>query len=107
MGDRQRPDSTPANVEEAHAFMRDELIERFGAGRRSISDFSTAVRSMRDNAADLLAIANVNGLLVGGHSLKAVDFLAIYGAFEAAVRLKVSLAWIPISKGLGIDVSLM
>jgi triosephosphate isomerase len=34
------------------------------------------------NARDLLDIPNVNGLLVGGQSLKAVDFLAIYAAFE-------------------------
>jgi len=72
---------TPANIEEAHAFMRDELIERFGADGQHIRLlYGGSVNG--DNAADLLAIANVNGLLVGGHSLKAVDFLAIYGAFE-------------------------
>jgi triosephosphate isomerase len=72
---------TPANIEEAHAFMREELIERFGADGQHIRLlYGGSVNG--DNAADLLAIANVNGLLVGGHSLKAVDFLAIYGAFE-------------------------
>jgi triosephosphate isomerase len=29
------------------------------------------------NAAELMAVPNVNGALVGGASLKAVDFLAI------------------------------
>ena len=29
------------------------------------------------NAAELMAVANVNGALVGGASLKAADFLAI------------------------------
>ena len=29
------------------------------------------------NAAELMAVANVNGALVGGASLKATDFLAI------------------------------
>ena len=33
------------------------------------------------NAAELLAIANVNGALVGGASLKASDFLGIIGAY--------------------------
>ena len=61
--------------------MREELIERFGADGQHIRLlYGGSVNG--DNAADLLAIANVNGLLVGGHSLKAVDFLAIYGAFE-------------------------
>jgi triosephosphate isomerase len=31
-----------------------------------------------DNAAALLAVKNVNGGLIGGASLKAADFLAIY-----------------------------
>ena len=34
------------------------------------------------NAADLMAIANVNGALVGGASLKAVDFSGIIGAYR-------------------------
>ncbi|AYG59198.1 triose-phosphate isomerase [Rhizobium jaguaris] len=72
---------TRADIEEAHAFMRDELVERFGTDGRNIRLlYGGSVNG--DNAAELLAISNVNGLLVGGHSLKAVDFLAIYGAFE-------------------------
>ena len=35
-----------------------------------------------DNAAELLAVANVDGALVGGASLKAVDFLAIAGVYR-------------------------
>ena len=33
------------------------------------------------NAAELMAIANVNGALVGGASLKAVDFIGIIKAY--------------------------
>ena len=33
-----------------------------------------------DNAAGLLSLQNVNGGLIGGASLKAADFLAIYDA---------------------------
>ena len=32
------------------------------------------------NAAELMAVANVNGALVGGASLKAADFLAMRAA---------------------------
>ena len=34
------------------------------------------------NAAELMAIANVNGALVGGASLKADDFSGIIGAYR-------------------------
>ena len=34
------------------------------------------------NAAELLAVADVNGALVGGASLKAADFLAIAGVYR-------------------------
>jgi triosephosphate isomerase len=37
-----------------------------------------------DNAADILALDDVDGALVGGASLKAKDFLAIAGAAQAA-----------------------
>ena len=36
------------------------------------------------NAAEIFAIANVNGALVGGASLKAEDFGAIIAALEAS-----------------------
>jgi triosephosphate isomerase len=72
---------TRENIEEAHGFIRSELVERFGkggAGMRILYGGSVSGA----NARDLLDIPNVNGLLVGGQSLKAVDFLAIYAAFE-------------------------
>jgi triosephosphate isomerase len=34
------------------------------------------------NAAELLSVANVNGALVGGASLKAADFLGIADAYR-------------------------
>jgi len=36
-----------------------------------------------DNAKALLSVANVNGALVGGASLKASDFLAIIRAYQS------------------------
>ena len=57
--------------------------------RRSAERFGAEGAAMRilyggsvkpDNARELMAVANVNGALVGGASLKADDFLAIIAA---------------------------
>ena len=70
---------TAEDVAEMHAFMRRELIDRFG-------DSFAAVRLLYGgsvkaaNAPELLGIADVDGALVGGASLKADDFLPIVAA---------------------------
>jgi len=70
---------TAKDVEEVHGFIRDRLKDRF-------SDEGAAIRILYggsvkpSNAAELMAVANVDGALVGGASLKAVDFLAIAAA---------------------------
>ncbi|NLR96129.1 triose-phosphate isomerase [Rhizobium sp. P38BS-XIX] len=72
---------TRENIAEAHEFIRSELVARFdkaGANMRILYGGSVSGA----NARDILDIPNVNGVLVGGQSLKAVDFLAIYAAFE-------------------------
>ncbi|MEM9277001.1 MAG: triose-phosphate isomerase [Pseudomonadota bacterium] len=69
------------DVEEAHAFMREHLSSRFGdegAGMRLL--YGGSVKPA--NAAELMGIANVDGALVGGASLKAADFLGICAAYE-------------------------
>jgi triosephosphate isomerase len=72
---------TPADVAEAHGFIRKQLAARYGgAGERIRILYGGSVKP--DNAAELLAVDNVNGALVGGASLKAEDFLAIVGAFR-------------------------
>ncbi|OHV85287.1 triose-phosphate isomerase [Ensifer sp. LCM 4579] len=72
---------TVADVEEAHAFMRQELVARFGAeGRKMRILYGGSVKP--SNAKELMGVANVDGALIGGASLKADDFLAIYGAYE-------------------------
>ncbi|KQR67961.1 triose-phosphate isomerase [Rhizobium sp. Leaf341] len=72
---------TAGDVEEAHAFMRKELAARFGsAGSAMRILYGGSVKPA--NAVELMGIANVDGALIGGASLKAQDFLAIYGAFE-------------------------
>jgi triosephosphate isomerase len=68
---------TEDDVQEVHAAMRADLESRFG------TDVANGVRllyggSMKpSNAEGLLALADVDGGLIGGASLKAEDFLAI------------------------------
>jgi triosephosphate isomerase (TIM) len=67
---------TVGDVQQIHGFIRELLIARFkgdGAAIRIL--YGGSVKP--SNAAELMAVANVNGALVGGASLKASDFLAI------------------------------
>jgi triosephosphate isomerase (TIM) len=67
---------TTSDVEQVHKLVRDTLTERFkGEGARIRILYGGSVKP--SNAAELMAVANVNGALVGGASLKASDFLAI------------------------------
>jgi triosephosphate isomerase len=67
---------TTRDVEQIHGFIRELLIARFsGEGARMRILYGGSVKP--SNAAELMAVANVNGALVGGASLKAADFLAI------------------------------
>lgn len=63
-------------VAEVHAFIRTALIDQFGTqGREMRILYGGSVKP--SNAAELLAVPNVNGALVGGASLKAADLLGI------------------------------
>jgi triosephosphate isomerase len=67
---------TTHDVEEVHRFIREKLRERFKAeGGKTRILYGGSVKP--SNAKELMAVANVNGALVGGASLKASDFLAI------------------------------
>lgn len=73
---------TTADIREAHAFMRAALEARFGdAGETMRILYGGSVKA--SNATELMAIDNVDGALIGGASLKADDFLAIAGIYEA------------------------
>ncbi len=70
---------TPEQIREAHAHIRDRLTTRLGEPGNGIRVlYGGSVKPA--NAAEIFAIANVNGGLIGGASLKAQDFLAIIGA---------------------------
>lgn len=72
---------TVADVAEAHAFLRAELVKRFGdAGKKMRILYGGSVKP--SNARELMAVENVDGALIGGASLKAQDFLAIYRVYE-------------------------
>jgi triosephosphate isomerase len=67
---------TAGDVDEVHRFIRDFLTSRFKSeGARIRILYGGSVKP--SNAAELMGVANVNGALVGGASLKAADFLAI------------------------------
>ena len=72
---------TLEQVAEVHGQIRAELSAKLGAedgaGVRIV--YGGSVKP--SNAADLMAVANVNGALVGGASLKAADFLGIIKAY--------------------------
>ena len=67
---------TVGDIKQIHEFIRDFLTVRFKAeGARMRILYGGSVKP--SNARELMAVANVNGALVGGASLKAADFLAI------------------------------
>src|SRR4051795_7086052 len=67
---------TVKDIKQVHQFIRDKLIARFKHEGTTIRIlYGGSVKP--SNAAELMAVANVNGALVGGASLKAADFLAI------------------------------
>lgn len=71
---------TPADVAEVHGFLRERLISRYGSAGPDIRIlYGGSVKP--SNAKELMAVAHVNGALVGGASLKAAEFLAIAAAY--------------------------
>lgn len=72
---------TANDVAEAHAHIRRELAAKLGKPAETIRIlYGGSVKP--SNAAELLAVANVDGALVGGASLKASDFLAIAETYK-------------------------
>lgn len=67
---------SPQDVADVHAAMRKTLCDKLGEDANKIALlYGGSVKPA--NAAELLALENVNGALIGGASLKATDFLAI------------------------------
>lgn len=71
---------TPGDILEVHAAMRSLLVERFGVDANGVRLlYGGSVKPA--NAAEILGLADVDGALVGGASLKAQDFMAICAAY--------------------------
>ena len=74
--------ATVENVREMHQAIREALVARFGdSGSRVRILYGGSVKA--DNAAELFAVPDVDGALVGGASLTAAQFVPIV---EAAAR---------------------
>jgi len=72
---------TVSDVAEAHAHIRATLRGKLGARADTMRIlYGGSVKP--SNAVELLGVANVDGALVGGASLKAADFLAIADAYH-------------------------
>ena len=72
---------TAKDVAEVHAAIRQSLVKSHGEeGQRMRILYGGSVKP--SNAKELMGIANVNGALVGGASLKAADFLGIIAAYQ-------------------------
>lgn len=70
---------TLAEIAEVHAHIRACLVKRFGTeGENTRILYGGSMKP--SNAAEILAIANVGGGLIGGASLKAAEFSAIFSA---------------------------
>jgi triosephosphate isomerase len=69
---------TVAEVAEAHAHIRAEIAGKIEGSDEVRLLYGGSVKP--ENAAELLAVADVNGALVGGASLEAESFLAIAAA---------------------------
>jgi len=67
---------TPADVAQVHAFIRERLASLLGADGAGVRLlYGGSVKP--SNAAELIAVPNVDGALVGGASLKVEDFMGI------------------------------
>ena len=74
---------TPDDVKAMHAHIRKCLVERLGMRARQLRIlYGGSVKA--DNAAELLNLAEVNGALVGGASLKAEEFQRIVRSVNPA-----------------------
>jgi triosephosphate isomerase len=71
---------TPQDVAAVHREVRNRLDARYGGEGRAIRIlYGGSVKP--SNARELMTVANVDGALVGGASLKAEDFLEIAAAY--------------------------
>jgi triosephosphate isomerase len=76
----------PEQAQEAHAFLRGEVAERYGdqAAQALVIQYGGSAKP--ENVASLLGQPDVDGALVGGASLQSDQFLAIVRLAEASAK---------------------
>ena len=76
--------ATPVEIGEVHAALRAALADRLGADVAADIPLLYGGSVKAGNAAEIFAVADVDGALVGGASLKAADFVPIVKALDAS-----------------------
>jgi len=75
--------ATPQDIGEMHGALRQRLVAAYGAAGQGVRIlYGGSVKAQ--NAAEIFAVADVDGALVGGASLKSADFVPIIAAAAAA-----------------------
>jgi triosephosphate isomerase len=83
--------ASSVDIAEMHAAIRERLRAAYGGAGDDVRIlYGGSVKA--SNAAEILAIADVDGALVGGASLKAEDFVPIVEAAAAAVEASPAIA---------------
>ena len=73
--------ATPEQAQEIHAFIRNLIAEKYGKEVADNTSILYGGSCKPSNAKEIFAQADVDGGLIGGACLKAVDFLAIATSF--------------------------
>lgn len=73
--------ASPEQAQEMHKFIRDLLVEIFGAETAEETSLLYGGSCKPSNAAELFSNPDVDGGLIGGAALKADDFIQIVNAF--------------------------
>jgi triosephosphate isomerase len=76
--------ATPAQAQEAHAFTRQKIAKLYNSGAADTIRIQYGGSVKADNARELMSQPDVDGVLVGGASLKAEEFLGIINGALAA-----------------------
>ena len=73
--------ASSAQAQEMHAFIRNVIKEKYGNSVAEATSILYGGSCNASNAKELFANTDVDGGLIGGASLKASDFMAIYKSF--------------------------
>ena len=74
--------ATPEQAQEVHAFIRKELVTKYGEAIAANISILYGGSCNPKNASDLFAQADIDGGLIGGASLKSRDFIDIVKVFN-------------------------